>query len=188
MIQPVSAVAFSPPATVAPQDTSVSGQVEVSLEALPSPSAAQVSQFGEFIKTSRIDEVTLQSRPFQGAATSKIGAAINGAMKHLSEFEARARLEVPTPHEGPAGQALSHSRGSATDTDDGHLLANSVGVHAQFSPEAAPERLSIKDVADYQRQAAQSTMMVMEFEIESTVYSKVAEKSGAAINQLVQEK
>ena len=90
--------------------------------------------------------------------------------------------------EGPAGQALAHSRGSASDTDDGHLLANSLGAPAQSSPEVAPERLSIKDVAEYQRQAAQSTMMVMEFEIESTVYSKVAEKSGTAINQLVQEK
>lgn len=188
MIQPVSAVAFSPPAIVAPQDTPVRSQVEVSLEAMPSPSAAQVSQFGEFIKTSRIDDVTLQSRPSPGVATSRISAAINGAMKHLSEFEARARLELSGSHEGSIGQALSHSRGSATDTDYGHLLANSVGGHTQSSPASAPERLSIKDVADYQQQAAQSTMMVMEFEIESTVCSKVAEKSGGAINQLVQEK
>ena len=185
MIQSVSAVSVSPPASAAPQDAPARGQIEVSAGPLPPSSAAQAAQFGEFLKATKVDEVALRNRFVQGAAKSRLGGAIDGAMKHLSEFEARARVEVLHPAEGSFSAAPSHA-----DVAGGAHLgpAGSAGARAPDVSGLDLDHLSVNDVAAYQERAAQSTLMVMEFEIESTLYSKAVEKGEGSVTQLVQEK
>lgn len=186
-MQPVSAVAISPPATVAPQDTSIHGQVEIASGALPAPPAAQSAWFADLIKGKGIDEVVLLDRHSQRVTTSKASAALNEAMKHLSESEARARSVTQGPHDTSATQSFLHT--SATGADHGRLeLTDPVGEGAQIGSEPLPERISMKDMLDFGAQQNKATMMVMEFSLESTLYSKAVEKGDGAINQLVQEK